>query len=663
MPGRRQTRREFLRRQLAGSAGVALGGLHSFACNRKQGRETEKRAIVLGLDGMDPGLVGRMMREGRLPTFASLARSGHFGPLATSTPPQSPVAWSNFITGNNPGGHGIFDFLHRDPDTYLPYSSTSRTEASEQSISIGDYILPLSGGKVTNFRQGRPFWEILEDWDVPATVFKMPSNFPPNPTGQRTLAGMGTPDLLGTPGLFSYYSDEPTSFDPDLGGGTVHPVSLVGDTFTAPLRGPANTLRRGAPESQLELSVYRDPLSPVAKIVVGDQVLVLNEGEWSPWVPLSFPMIPGVSVQGICRFYLKQVRPRFKLYVSPVEIDPSDPALPLSTPEDYAKELYQRFGPFHTKGLPADTKALAQGILNEAEFLAQDEHILQERLAIYDYELSRFESGLLFFYVSSTDQRAHMFWRLRDPQHPAYDAKLASEYGHVIEDSYVEMDRLLEKTLAKVDSRTTLMVLSDHGFSPYYRSFNLNTWLLEQGYAALEDPAAQGESEVLQNVDWRRTKAYALGFNALYVNLRGREARGAVSTSDKRRLIEEIASRLEQVRDPLTGERVVLRAYRTSDCYTGPCGAAAPDIIVGYNRGYRASWQTALGKFPREVYQTNDSKWSGDHLMASDVLPGILLMNRPLRETSEASLCDLTATLLAIFDIPTPAEMQGRALL
>ncbi len=662
MSSNQMTRREFVRQQLAGAAGLALGAGAGFACRRTRGRDTGTRMIVLGLDGMDPTLAGRMMAEGRLPTFAKVARDGHFGRLGTSTPPQSPVAWCNFITGTNPGGHGIFDFLHRDPETYLPFASTARTEAPTRSLAIGDYILPLSEGRVVDLRHGRAFWEILEEHAVPATVFKMPSSFPPSPGRQRTLSGMGTPDLLGTPGLFSFYSDQPTSIDMDLGGGTVHQVTMVDDGFVAPLRGPVNTLRQGSPESSLELRVFRDAQQRAAKIVVADQELLLNEGEWSPWVRLSFPMIPGVSVSGICRLYLKQVHPGFQLYVSPIEIDPADPALPISTPESYARELAERFGPFHTKGLPADTKALAQGLLSDGEFLAQDEHILQEKLAIYDYELARFESGLLFCYISSTDQRSHMFWRLTDPQHPAYDARAARDYASVIEDTYVQMDRMLARTMAKVDSRTHLMVLSDHGFSPYYRSFNLNTWLLEQGFAALKDPAAQGERELLQNVDWTRSKAYAIGFNALYVNQRGREARGIVSISDKRALVEDLATRLEAVRDPLTGERVVLTAARSSQCYSGPYCSAAPDIVVGYNRGYRASWQTALGKFPRELLFTNDSKWSGDHLMAASALSGLLLTNRPLRDASGATLCDLTATVLAAFGIETPSEMQGRAL-
>ena len=657
------SRRQFVKLQLYGTACLALDGLGGLACDRRQGRETRNRVIVLGLDGMDPDLVRRMMGEGKLPSFARVARDGYFGPLGTSTPPQSPVAWANFITGTGPGGHGIFDFIHRDPATYFPYLSTSRSEASDKCITIGDYVIPLSAGKVQDLRRGRAFWEVLEDHEIPATIFKMPSNFPPTPTRQRTLSGMGTPDILGTYGIFSYYTDEPVEIDPDLGGGKVYAVQLADDTLRASIDGPKNTYRREAPDARVDFTVYRDPISPVAKIEVGDRELVLREGEWSPWVQLAFHMIPGVSVKGICQFYLKEVRPRFKLYVTPVNIDPSDPALPISTPPDFARELHRRFGPFHTKGLPADTKALDHGVLDEGEFLAFDDQVLEERLNIYADELNRFEAGLLYLYVSSTDQRSHMFWRLTDPRHPAYDAKLAREYGGVVEDIYRRMDRFLGRVLEKVDRNTLLMVLSDHGFKPYYRSFNLNTWLKQQGYLRLRDEKKQGECAFFQNVDWSRTKAYALGFNGLYLNRRGREGRGVVSSFEGPGLVDEIASRLEGVADPLTGKRAVVKAYKAGACFAGPYKQDGPDIIVGYNRGVRASWQTALGKIPRVLFETNVKKWSGDHCMAPDILPGILLTNRKVRRPAEACLHDVTATLLDAFDIPLPRRLSGHTLI
>ena len=663
MPKKGLTRREFVKLQLYGGACVAAGGMSALACNRKQGKETGTRVIVLGLDGMEPKIVDRMMREGKLPTFSKIARKGYFGPLGTSTPPQSPVAWANFITGCNPGGHGIFDFIHRDPATYLPYLSTSRTESSEKSISIGDYIIPLSSGKIHDLRKGRAFWEVLEDYDIPATVFKMPSNFPPTPTRQKTFSGMGTPDILGTYGIFSYYTDQPIEIDPDLGGGKIYQVDVHDNKVKADLFGPQNTYRKGSPDSKIGFTVYKDPVNPVAKIVVEDREILLNQGEWSPWVQLSFSMIPTVNVRGLCQFSLKEVHPHFKLYVSPIHIDPGNPALPISTPEDYAQELYQRFGPFHTKGLPADTKALDHGVLDEEAFLAQDDFVLQEQLEIYDYELNRFDSGLLYFYISSTDQRSHMFWRLTDPKLPAYNPKLAAHFGNTIEKIYQEMDRLLDKTLSKMDPNTLLLAISDHGFTPYNRSFHLNSWLKDQGYLALIDEAKQGETEFFSNVDWSKTQAYALGFNGLYINQRGRESMGVVSPMEKRALVEEMTSRMENLTDPQTGRRPIVKGYKATECYSGPYRDQGPDILVGYNRGYRASWQTALGKIPRHWYETNDKKWSGDHCMASDLLPGILLTNRKVQSPAEASLYDITATILAAFQIPRPKGMNGNTIL
>lgn len=663
MNGYGLTRREFIKLNLCGVAGLALHSTSKLAYSRTSGRDTGTRMIILGLDGMDPGILRRMMAEGKLPNFQRLAREGHFGGLGTSTPPQSPVAWANFITGMDPGGHGIFDFIHRDPATYFPCLSISRTEPSQRTITLGDYVIPLAGGKVENLCRGPAFWEMLEEYEIPATIFKVPSNFPPKSTRQKTLSGMGTPDILGTYGTFSYFTDQPMAIDPDIGGGRIVDVCLRDNTMRAALIGPSNSYHKEGPVSRLDFTVYIDPSNPVAKIVVQGNEILLKQGEWSRWVQVSFPMIPGVSIKGICQFYLKEVHPHFKLYVSPIEIDPSDPALPISTPENYARELYKRFGPFHTKGLPADTKALDHGVLDEKEFLAADDLVLNERLAVYDYELDRFEAGVLFFYISSTDQRSHMFWRLQDRRHPSYDEKLSRQYGDTIEEIYQAMDRLLEKTFRKLDKRTILMVLSDHGFSPYYRSVHLNSWLKDHGYIRLIDESKQGEKEFLQNVDWSRTKAYALGFNGLYINLRGREAGGIVSAKERRALVEEIARGLEQMTNLGTGVRPILKAYKTQECYHGPYRDRGPDIIVGYNRGYRASWQTALGKIPNEWLENNVKKWSGDHCMAPDVLPGILLMNRKPRRTN-VSLYDLTATILSEFKIPASrGGMRGTTIL
>ncbi len=653
------SRRDFLRMQMGGAAWLALGGL---SCGPRHLRETGTKVIALGLDGMDPGIVAAMMKRGELPAFAKLAGQGTFGALGTSDPPQSPVAWANFISGQNPGKHGIFDFVHRDPETLFPYLSTSRSTQPTRTTTIGDIVIPLSSAKIENLRKGRVLWDELDEHGIPATVFKIPSNFPPSETGQRTLSGMGTPDILGTYGMFSYYTDTPFTLDETLGGGTVHRVSVDGHAVRAALHGPPNSFRKGSPETLAPFTVHRDPEHDTARIAIQGTELLLRTGEWSPWVEVSFEMIAGLDVKGICMFYLKEAHPHFKLYVTPINIDPRDPSMPISTPESYSKELARRFGPFHTKGLPADTKALDQGVLDDGEFLALDDIFLEEKMAIYEHELARFEAGLLFYYISSTDQRAHMFWRLRDRSHPAYDEKAASRWGNAVESIYKRMDRMLEKTLATIDDRTMLVAFSDHGFAPYTRSFNLNSWLRDQGYLVTTEGGSKKEKDIFGSVDWSRTKAYAMGFNSLYVNEKGREGRGSVPSAGKKQIVDEIASKLREAKDPETDRQVVVNARKTRECYSGPEAATAPDIIVGYNRGFRASWQTALGVIPEGWFDTNTHKWSGDHCMDASVVPGTFLINRRARRKG-VSLCDVTATILDALDVPVPGDMDGTSML
>jgi predicted AlkP superfamily phosphohydrolase/phosphomutase len=654
-------RREFIKLGLAAGSILALGS-SDLATKAFGKRETPQKVLILGLDGIDPRLLQLWMKEGKLPYFQRLAHQGDFLPLRTSVPPQSPVAWSNFITGTNPGGHGIFDFVHRDPERYFPLFSASETTEAKKTVRIGNLILPLSGGEVYNMRKGKAFWQILEDHDIPATVFKIPANYPPVATKQRTISGMGTPDILGSYGIFNYYTTETKELKEDIGGGRIHPVNVIGNKVEVKLPGPVNTFKKDRPESKIDLKVFIDPVNPVAKISLQDHEFILKEGEWSSWKRIDFRTIPTQSVSGICMFYLKQIRPNFKLYVSPINIDPGQAALPISTPKGYAEELEKRFGPFFTKGLPADTKALDHDVLDDGEFLEQDDFVLRERLEMFDYELERFSSGLLFYYVSSTDQRQHMFWRHIDKEHPSYDPDLAKKYGNTIENIYKDMDKLLAKAMEKTDKDTVLIVMSDHGFSPFRRSFNLNTWLKENGYHTLINPFKQGREDLFMNTNWSRTKAYSFGLNSLYINQKGREAEGIVKPGPgKEALVREIAHKLENFRDPKTGERPVLRAYIAKDVYQGPYVDIAPDIIAGYNHGYRTSWAAPLGRIPKEIVEDNKEKWSGDHCMDPEVVPGVLLTNRKIKAKSPA-LYDLTPTILKIFGVEIPKEIKGKPI-
>ena len=639
---------------------LALGGSSDLVTRVFGKTATQKKAIILGFDGMDPHLTQIWMSQGKLPAFERLRKQGGFSPLQTSIPPQSPVAWSNFITGLNPGGHGIFDFLSRDPQYYLPDFSSTKTSDSNKTINIGNLVLPLSGGTIENLMKGRAFWQILEDHDIPATVFKMPSNFPPVETKQRTLSGMGTPDITGSLGEFNYYTTKITELQEDIGGGEIHEVYVIGNQVEAKLPGPKNAFKKNQPESSLDFKVFIDPVNPIAKIVIQDQEFILKEKEWSGWKRVRFPMIPTQNVHGICMFYLKEVRPDFKLYISPINIDPAAPAMPIATPESYARELEKEFGPFYTKGLPADFKAMSHGVLDEEEFLAQDDTILEERKKMFEYELARFDSGLLFYYVSSTDQRQHMFWRFIDPESPMYDPDLARKHGAAIETIYKEADKMLDKAMTKADKDTVIMVMSDHGFTPFRRTFNINSWLKESGYIRLINNWRQGQDEAFMNTDWSRTKAYSYGLNSLYINLRGREGEGIVNPGpEKEALVREIAQKLEKVTDPKTGERVVTNAYITQECYQGSQLEYAPDIIIGYNSGYRTSWSAPLGRITKEVFGDNMDKWSGDHCMDPAVCPGILFASEKIKAGSPA-LFDLTPTILSLFGIEKPDYMVGK---
>ena len=593
--------------------------------------------------------------------FCRPGEAGSFRELTTSIPPQSPVAWSNLITGMNAGGHGIFDFIHRDPRTMEPMFSTSRVEPPKHGIHLGNWIIPLGGGSAEQLRHGTAFWEVLDKFGVPNSVFRIPANFPPIHANGRTLSGMGTPDLRGSYGTFSFYTDDPMTAAGVVEGGQIIPVQVEDSQVAARLIGPDNTFRKGSPPATEPFIVSVDPLEAVARVEVQDQAFVLREGEWSDWVHIEFQLIPFIgNVKGICRFYLKQAHPRFQLYVSPVNIDPADPALPISTPKGYSRELADAVGEFYTQGISEDTKALSAGVLDDKEYLEQARTVLAEHRAIFEREFPRFHSGLFFFYFSSLDLNSHMFWRLIDPHHPEYDAALAAQYGSALPDFYEQIDQVLGEVMRKLDDRTTLLVLSDHGFAPYNRSFNLNTWLLHHGYVRLKQ--GSNSNEAFGNVDWSRTKAYGLGLNGLYLNLRGRERDGIVEPGTQADvLLNEITEKLLAARDPADGGVAITRVDRASAVYQGPYSDQGPDLVVGYNRGYRAGWQTILGNFPAEEFENNTNPWSGDHCMDYTLVPGVLLSNRAI-EAAAPALTDVAPTIFAQFGIPKPDGMMGHSV-
>ncbi len=626
------------------------------SCSR--GGSPAKRVFILGIDGMDPKLLQRFADEGRLPNFKKLMEEGDFRPLQTVMPPLSPAAWSTFITGMDPGGHGIFDFIHRDPKTMLPEFAMSQTVDSDWNIPVGDWIVPLSGGSVIQMRQGTPFWHLLENAGIPTTIFRMPVNFPPEPPG-HSFSGMGTPDVKGTSGTFSFYTDSPHFRAGEVSGGRIIRVPVVNHRVSAKLEGPENSFHKDRPTLTVDLEVAIDPENPVAMIQIGESRVVLKEGEWSPWVPVEFEALPYLaSVSAVGRLYLQEVRPEFRLYVSPLQISPAAPAMPISSPEGWAQELHRELGYFYTQELPEETKAYSAGVLDGAEFWTQAQSVFQERRKALDYFLDNYDEGLLFFYFSSVDQTSHMLWRYLDPEHPFHDSDQTLETA--IRTVYEEMDESLGAIRARLNPEDTLIVMSDHGFSSFSREVNLNTWLLEKGYVTLKNPADQGKHPFFLNVDWSRTKIYAMGLNGIYLNQRGRESNGIVSQGEEsQRLLDELESELLKWVDPETGSQVVTLLTQTARDFKGHAASNGPDAIIGYNRGYRTSWKSPLGEFPLPVLTPNSDAWSGDHSIDYRLVSGVLLTNRKIT-LDQPALFDLTVAVLDEYGVSKLPEMIGQ---
>ena len=662
------SRRDFVKGMAGGAATAALGLPHA-ACSWG-GSSTDKKVIVLGLDGLDPFIVKKLIDAGRAPNFKRLAEMGSFRQLATTMPALSPVAWSSFITGLTPGGHGIADFVTRDPENYLPVFSIFDNVEPDIMLSIGDVHLPVKGGGPRNLRRGTPFWSYLTERGIPAWVSKIPTNYPVDETATKAIAGMGTPDLTDAYGVFSYYTSDPFEDYPNISGGVVHYVDVVDNQVRADLLGPVNSLRTAketsrdpyANTTKAPFTVYLDPnRNDVVRLDIQGRTLLLKKGEYSPWVNVSFDLLPVIGkVSGIARFLVKQVRPHFQLYITPINIDPADQAGPITYPADFGAEIVRDIGAFWTKGLPADTKAFDYDVLNDEEYVGQAELILAERMKLFEHQWSRFDTGLFYFYVSSTDQDAHMLWRNMDPTHPKHaeaDPRFAGWIPHV----YERMDELVGRVLPSVDDNTLLLICSDHGFSQYGRQFHLNTWLRDNGYLVLKGGAGKKDETSVLDIDWSQTVAYAMGFNGLYLNLKNREAKGIVTADKASAITARLTRDLEAVVDPETGTRPIARVYDRDALYSGDMTPSMPEMLVGYTPGYRTSDQSFMGSTGSQTINLNPWAWSGDHSMAYQMVPGSLFSSRRVAK-SDPSILDLPVTILEWFGIAKPEQMVGRSV-
>lgn len=613
-----------------------------------------RRVIVIGLDGLEPGIVEAMLSRGELPQLAKIRKSGCFTRLATTYPAQTPVAWSSFATGTNPGGHGIFDFISRDPLTYQPDAALSRFERARNL---------LAQPRVVNQRRGVPLWQVLTQAGISSTVLRCPCTFPAEPLQGRMLAGVGVPDIRGSQSKGTFYTQ-------DKNAAAKENEQLIilgtGDEITTHVIGPRNTRQSPAADTSCEIRLRADKSARSLLIQVNGSgnTISVREKAWSEWVRFKFKFSLLQSVTGIARIYVRQIEPHIEFYVSAINFDPSAPMFPVTFPAEYAREVGDRIGLFSTLGMAEDHNGLNNGRLDESAYLEQCELVLKERERLMKFELDRFDEGLFFMLYDTPDRVQHMLWRFRDQKHPGFEADLAPGLSTRIEEHYQKCDALLASVLEKVDENTLLIVLSDHGFGSFRRTFDTNTWLWRNRLLYLKDGKKPGEDvDGLAAVDWSKTYAYAVGLGGIYLNLKGREREGILEEgTEADRVRNAIQSGLREFPDSETQLPAIRSVARREELYSGEHVRLAPDLLVNFHRGFRVSWQSALGGFADGLIQDNTRRWSGDHIVDPESVPGILFMNQALRH-NHAQIIDLAPTILNYLGVSVPESMEGRPLL
>jgi predicted AlkP superfamily phosphohydrolase/phosphomutase len=717
------------------------------------------KVVILGFDGADARLVEQWMGEGKLPNLARLRDEGSYSPLQPTNPPQTPVSWSSFATGTTPGKTKIFDWLVRDPATYLPdigmvvesrrnFLFGSRNGVAAGLVTAGllfmttfvvlalagirwrirlavagalgvaagipagfvaARVIPVEVPSAVNRRSGATMWQLAARAGLKAQVIHVPATFPADDVGDgNMLSGLGVPDMRGRIGTPAFYTSNP-AFTPGADGNefSLEFIRLSGarGTITSTVVGPANkpffdyvvdrktagiadpraradarlrerqALDDAGVRRRIDLPFTIVATDTEASITLDGRAQTLHPGEWSDWYTLRFPVNGLVDriapLKGIARFKLLRLSPHLELYLSPLNFHPDCHPIAFSWPPDYSGALAHRFGLFKTLGWPEDTWSLPSGVGDEALFLedmaftlAKDEQILTGLLSDHADDLY-----VQVFYF--TDRIGHLFWRYLDPGHPLYDAEAARRFAPEVLKAYQRMDALVGKARQLAGPDALFLVCSDHGFSSFRRGFNINTWLVKNGFMTIKgrpgDPATLEKlfdtHEILQNVDWSRTKAYSLGFGGIFVNLAGRERQGSVLPgADYENVRRQIRAGLESLVDPGTGAHPVSRVWTREEIYTAFDPDLTPDLRLGNAANYRISWQASLGAAPPELFEDNRKAWSGDHCSNDpDLVRGVFFSNRKLAKVDPAMI-DIAPSVLQALGLTVPREMDGKPL-
>jgi predicted AlkP superfamily phosphohydrolase/phosphomutase len=572
------------------------------------------RTLILGFDAFDPNVFEHLADRGLMPNLTQYAEKGGFARFAVANPPQSEVSWTSIATGLNPAGHGIFDFVHRDPTNYSLFVSLL---PSKKGLGGTQFVPPSSARTIFEQATRRGF---------EASTFWWPATFPARPESLvRTIPGLGTPDIHGKLGVGTLFTSD-AGFKPDNFKTAIEWLRPAGrERWQGTLRGPQRQKREGVDNTgtPVFLEIIQDSL---ARLRIGDQQVELQEGRWSPILELTFKVTLLVKVVVLTRAILTQSRPDVRLYLLPLQIHPLHSPWRYATPPNFVKETWKANGPFLTIGWPQDTTGLEDGCINDDQFIELCASIDDQREKVLMHHLVQFREGLHATVFDTLDRIQHMFWRDR---------------MDVVERWYLQLDTLVGKVETRLKKlpfgHTNTLILSDHGFANFDEKVHLNRWLIERGYLM---PKESNESGKFLEIDWTRTQAYAIGLNSLYINLTGREGQGTVEEGEKAVVLDRIKQDLLAWQSP-DGKYPVRRVVPREDGLVGPYAQYGPDAVIGYAPGFRASSQTGLGGWEKDSIQANADHWGGDHCIDSEAVPGSLFSSKGLSDYPNPSYRDV----------------------
>lgn len=569
------------------------------------------RTVILGFDSFDPVMFQRARETGKLANLDKFVDAGGYSPLEVCSPPQTEVSWTSIATGSDPGAHGIFDFVHRDPQTYSPYVSLLPTK---QGV-LGEQFLPPYTTKT--------FFHEAAELGFPATALWWPAMFPARPElPVATIPGLGTPDIRGQLGVGTYFTTEPEEKKKTK----VTRLEATGrKKFSALLEGPNVKSREGMrPVTQsLTLEVLDDAS---VQLSIGGENISLQLGVWSRIIEIKFPAGFMTTVHAITKVILTEIRDCVSLYVMPLQIHPLHSPWHYAAPGSLVRDAWKGTGPFLTLGWPQDTNALEDGCISDDQFLSLCDSIFESRRKIYLRQLRNFREGVLAGIFDCLDRIQHMFLRSRED---------------IVFSWYERLDIFVGQVQTEIEklglSKHRFLILSDHGFRLFNQKVHLNRWLVENGYMTLVTPTANGD---LRNVDWQHTTAYGLGLNSLYLNIAGREGEGIVEAEGLEQLLEDLRVKLLAWQDA-DGQAVISRVSLKHEVFNGPYNRLGPDLVIGYAPGFRASAETGLGKFTELALENNEDHWGADHCIDPAAVPGVLFANRDLRNIPGLSFRDI----------------------